>query len=129
MADSMSATTTITEEPRGDANASIVVEAVTSTNHASVTVEEDRPNEGVVAVEAIAAAQASNKRRIAMAVFVLLGNMVQVWHIISYTFDKRLTTSSQMISNGATVAGGFKLGQDLGIDDLRKSNWIAASYP
>lgn len=34
-----------------------------------------------------------------------------------------------MSSNGATVAGGFKLGNDLGISDVRKSNWIAASYP
>lgn len=34
-----------------------------------------------------------------------------------------------MISNGATVAGGFKLGEELGINDVRKSNWIAASYP
>lgn len=33
-----------------------------------------------------------------------------------------------MISNGATFAGGFKLGEDLGIPDVRLSNWVAASY-
>jgi MFS family permease len=33
-----------------------------------------------------------------------------------------------MISNGATMAGGFKLGKDLGVTDVRMSNWIAASY-
>lgn len=34
-----------------------------------------------------------------------------------------------MISNGATVAGGFEIGKDLGVRDVRLSNWVAASYP
>ncbi|KAF2802679.1 MFS general substrate transporter [Mytilinidion resinicola] len=53
----------------------------------------------------------SRKRRVAIAVFVLLANLVQ------------------MISNGATVAGGFQIGRDLGVRDVRLSNWVAASYP
>lgn len=33
-----------------------------------------------------------------------------------------------MISNGATVTAGFKLGKELGVPDIRQSNWVAASY-
>lgn len=33
-----------------------------------------------------------------------------------------------MISNGSTVTAGFKLGEDLGVPDIRQSNWVAASY-
>ncbi|KAF2141172.1 uncharacterized protein K452DRAFT_228696 [Aplosporella prunicola CBS 121167] len=54
---------------------------------------------------------ASPKRRVAIAVFVLLANLVQ------------------MISNGSTVAGGFEIGKELGVRDVRLSNWVAASYP
>ncbi|KAF2104461.1 MFS general substrate transporter [Rhizodiscina lignyota] len=56
------------------------------------------------------ATESSQKRRMAVAFFVLMANLVQ------------------MISNGATVSGGFKLGEELGITDVRLSNWIAASY-
>ncbi|PVI01554.1 MFS general substrate transporter [Periconia macrospinosa] len=54
---------------------------------------------------------ASTKRRVAIAGFLLLANLVQ------------------MISNGATVAGGFEIGRELGVGDIRLSNWVAASYP
>lgn len=54
---------------------------------------------------------ASSRRRVVIAVFVLLANLVH------------------MICNGATVAGRFRIGQDLGIRDVRLSNWVAASYP
>jgi hypothetical protein len=54
---------------------------------------------------------ASTKRRVAIAGFLLLANLVQ------------------MISNGATIAGGFEIGRDLGVGDIRLSNWVAASYP
>lgn len=54
---------------------------------------------------------ASSRRRVVIAVFVLLANLVHT------------------ICNGATVAGRFRIGQDLGIRDVRLSNWVAASYP
>ncbi|KAF2494950.1 MFS general substrate transporter [Lophium mytilinum] len=34
-----------------------------------------------------------------------------------------------MISNGTTFAGGFEIGRELGVRDVRLSNWVAASYP
>ncbi|KAI1334156.1 MFS general substrate transporter [Xylariaceae sp. FL0016] len=89
-----------------------IVMTTTKTIHQTTSTVTAPPETPPIVVDsAKEVAVASSKRRVAIAFFVLLANLVQ------------------MISNGATVAGGFKIGEDLGVTDVRLSNWVAASYP